>query len=128
MLGKLIFNPGMFILFLFVSFPPFITSHMMSFPSIFLTIVSIVPSLINIFVPICTSLYKFLYVIDTFVLFPKISSFVKVNTSPFSSTISSLANFPILISGPFVSNNNDIGLLTLFLTSFTLSILSCCSS
>ena len=108
-LGKFKTKSGTFILFLFVNLPPCITSQTISFSTISFTLSSIVPSFINIVLPISMSLYNSLYVIETLSWFPIISSFSKVNVAPLFKYISSFSNLPILISGPCVSSNNGIG-------------------
>ena len=78
--GRLTQKSGMFILFLFVSFPPCITSHTISLSLISFTFNSIVPSFTRIVLPTLISLYSVLYVIDTFVLSPNSSLFINVNS------------------------------------------------
>lgn len=108
-LGRFNARSGTFILFLFVRRPPWMTSHTMSLSFISFTFSSIVPSFISIVLPISISLYSPLYVIETFSSFPKQSSFKSVNVAPLFINISSFSNFPILISGPCVSNKSGIG-------------------
>ena len=86
------------------------TSQIISLSTISFTFNSIVPSFISIVLPMSTSLYSSLYVIDTFVSSPNSSEFSNVKVAPFSNkTFLSSLNLPILISGPCVSNSKGIG-------------------
>ena len=101
--------PGILILFLFPKSPPFIILQTTSFPSILITSSSIFPSSTKITVPGFTSLYNSLYVTVTLFESPMISSFTKTNSSPAVNVTGFSINFPVLISGPCVSNKVATG-------------------
>ena len=103
----------------------------MSFPTTSSTFNSIAPSSINIFVPGSTSLYNSLYVTETFSSSPVMSSLTNVNFCPSFSWIFvflPVYNIPVLISGPFISNNIGIGRSFSSLILIIVSDFSDCSS
>ena len=78
-----------------------------------------------------TSLYNSLYVTETPSSFPSISSLNKVNFCPSFNSIFlffPVYNIPVLISGPFISNNNATGTFNSFLNLIISSVFSDCSS
>ena len=79
--------------------------------------------------PICTSSTRPLYVRETFVSSPSISSFVRVIVSPsFNITFFPSFKTPVRISGPFVSKRIATGFFSSSRIFFNMSIRPFCSS
>ena len=115
--------------FLSEIFPSFFTLQTTSCPTIFSTSILIRPSSIKITEPGSTSLYKSGYVMFTRFSSPMIfSPPTNVNVWPEKTWTLPFSKLPVLISGPFVSNNMATGLLHFSLNSLTLFILPKCSS
>ena len=127
--GRRIATFGTLTPFFSPSSPPLTTSQLMLLPFLSFTFSSIRPSSIRIVLPALTSSTRPLYVIDTILLSPTISSVVRVNVSPASScTFFPSFNTPVRISGPFVSKRIAIGLFSSSRIFFNISIRPFCSS
>ena len=125
--GRRIATFGTLTPFFSPSSPPLTTSQLMLLPFLSFTFSSIRP--IRIVLPALTSSTRPLYVIDTILLSPTISSVVRVNVSPASScTFFPSFNTPVRISGPFVSKRIAIGLFSSSRIFFNISIRPFCSS
>ncbi len=79
------------------------TSQTISVSSIALIVSSIKPSSIRMLLPISTSFFKFLYVMEALCAFPSISSVVRRKTAPASRNAFPPSKSFSLISGPLVS-------------------------
>ena len=127
--GRRIATFGTLTPFFSPSSPPLTISQLMLFPFLSFTFSSIRPSSIRIVLPALTSSTRPLYVIETILLSPTISSVVRVNVSPASScTFFPSFNTPVRISGPFVSRRIAIGLFSSSRIFFNISIRPFCSS
>ena len=115
-------------LFLSERSPPFITSHIMLFPSMLFTLNERRPLFTRIVSPMFTSEARSLYVTETWSWFPSQSSQVKVKVSPSSRCILCSLKVFILYSGPFVSSIIAIGRFSCSRTLTMVLIFACCSS
>ena len=107
--------------------PSFKRRHSMSVSVTFSTTISMRPSSMRICEPRCTSFGRSLNVIEQPSASPGRSFVVSVYFCPWVS-ITFSANFPVRISGPFVSSRMATGTSSSFRSFFTISARRFCSS
>ena len=127
--GRFVTLPGRFTPLLLEITPLFCTLQTISVPSLIsITSSWIKPSSTEIIEPFSTSCGKPSYETDTISLFPTIFLVVSVKISSGFKKYSFSSNFPILISGPFVSSISPKGTFNFLLILFIVLIFSRCSS
>ena len=126
--GKLSATPGTATRLRLPISPLFWTVVMMLLPSIASMVNLTRPSAKRTVSPTCTSPTKPLWFTVLMSCVPSTSSVVNVNCCPASRNTLPSLNRPRRTSGPFVSSNNAIGLLTIIAASRTICMRSACSS